>query len=337
MRTECHRVDDSSQVGALRRAVTESARAAGFDEADRGRLGLVATELGTNLVKHAREGQVLVRFIDTPATLAVELLSVDRGPGLGDVAVAMRDGFSTSGTAGNGLGAIARQADAFDIHDTPQGSVLRVLLRARRNGVSPPRGAAASEGDLLLEHVGVICCSKPGETACGDAWRWRSTADGGVAMVADGLGHGPLAATAARAAIAVLDAGTSDPHALMVEAHAAARGTRGAAASILRYGSGSVDFVGVGNVIGRICAETDSRQLVSHNGIVGQEARRIQAFSAPLPATALIVLHSDGLASQWSLASYPGLARRHPAVVAAVLYRDFGRGRDDTTVMVIRP
>ena len=57
-------------------------------------------------------------------------------------------------------------------------------------------------------------------------------------------------------------------------------------------------------------------------------------YQYPWPAGALLVMHSDGLASHWSLDSYPGLRLRHPALVAAVLYRDHQRGRDDVTVVV---
>ena len=49
-----------------------------------------------------------------------------------------------------------------------------------------------------------------------------------------------------------------------------------------------------------------------------------------------VVLHSDGLSSRWNLGTYPGLARRHPMLVAGVLYRDFGRRTDDAAVVVVR-
>jgi hypothetical protein len=47
-------------------------------------------------------------------------------------------------------------------------------------------------------------------------------------------------------------------------------------------------------------------------------------------------MHSDGLATQWNLGAYAGLQTRHPSLIAAVLYRDFVRGRDDVTVVVAR-
>jgi hypothetical protein len=47
-------------------------------------------------------------------------------------------------------------------------------------------------------------------------------------------------------------------------------------------------------------------------------------------------MHSDGLSSRWTLESYPGLKQRDSTLIAAVLYRDFGRSRDDATVLVVK-
>ena len=47
-------------------------------------------------------------------------------------------------------------------------------------------------------------------------------------------------------------------------------------------------------------------------------------------------MHSDGISARWSLDDYPGLVRRHPGVVAGLLYRDFQRESDDATVIVVR-
>jgi len=48
-----------------------------------------------------------------------------------------------------------------------------------------------------------------------------------------------------------------------------------------------------------------------------------------------LIMYSDGLQSRWNLQDYPGLVHRHPAVIASVLHRDFCRGRDDVTVLVV--
>jgi hypothetical protein len=76
--------------------------------------------------------------------------------------------------------------------------------------------------------------------------------------------------------------------------------------------------------------------MVSHNGIVGSNMRKVQEFTQAWQPGSLLVLCSDGLNTRWDLNRYPGLADRHPSVIAALLYRDFARRRDDVTVLVLR-
>ncbi len=61
---------------------------------------------------------------------------------------------------------------------------------------------------------------------------------------------------------------------------------------------------------------------------------RLQQFEYARAAGSMVVMHSDGVSARWDLARREGLLHRHPATVAAVLYRDHARGRDDATVLV---
>jgi hypothetical protein len=72
------------------------------------------------------------------------------------------------------------------------------------------------------------------------------------------------------------------------------------------------------------------------NGTVGQGTLRVREFDYAWSPGSVLVMASDGLGTRWSLDDYPGLAARHPALVAAVLYRDHARGRDDVTVLAVR-
>jgi hypothetical protein len=120
--------------------------------------------------------------------------------------------------------------------------------------------------------------------------------------------------------------------------HVALRSTRGAAIAVLDadLASGFVRYAGVGNIAGAIVSGGDRRGLVSNNGTVGHALPRLQEFEYELPHGATLVLHSDGLRSRWRFDRYPGVARRDPVVVAALLRRDFDRTRDDVTVLVAR-
>jgi hypothetical protein len=92
----------------------------------------------------------------------------------------------------------------------------------------------------------------------------------------------------------------------------------------------------VGNISGVIVQNAQTRSMVSYNGTVGHELRKVQEFQYPWPANGLLVMCSDGLSNRWEFRRYPGLAMRHPAVIAGVLWRDHNRGRDDATIFVAR-
>ncbi|HVQ62946.1 MAG TPA: SpoIIE family protein phosphatase, partial [Terriglobia bacterium] len=158
-------------------------------------------------------------------------------------------------------------------------------------------------------------------------------------LVVDGLGHGLGAATAAQEAIRSFRSNLQHSPARIVEsAHAALRSTRGAVLGIAEIDLPQklVRYAGVGNISGVIVSDSSSRHLVSTNGTVGQDVRKVQEFSYPFPTDAVLVLHSDGLTSHWNLTNYPGLLRKAPGLIAGTLYRDYQRGTDDVTVVAAR-
>jgi len=321
-------VNDPSRPGEVRRAAVTLAAALGFSEDDQGRVALVATEAATNLVKHAVGGEVVLRSVTLAEGGEIEILALDRGPGIADVGRCLRDGYSTAGTAGHGLGAISRLSDLFDITSVP-GVGTALLARVR------PASAPVQPGP----EVGAVCLPVGGEEVCGDAWAVEVFPDRTVVLVADGLGHGLPAATASREAVRVFrQVARSEPDDILRALHAALRPTRGAAAAVavLDRAAGRVRYAGIGNVAGVLVGPGGRQGLVSLSGTLGHEVRKVSPFEYPWPAGGLLVMHSDGLGSQWDVGRYPGLISRHPALVAGVLYRDGRRGRDDVTVVVVR-
>lgn len=319
-------------MAEARREITVLARQLGFDEAQTGKIAIIATEAATNLIKHAQGGQILARPLEDAGQTGLELLVLDRGPGLANVGQALYDGYSTSGSPGTGLGAMVRLSNVFDIHSLP-GKGTVVLAQVWKSNGSQPRDTAPR-----LE-VGLVCQAKPGQPVSGDSWAIKQTGDCVFIMVADGLGHGPEAAQASQAAIEVLLAGNGrHPAAVIEAAHGALRHTRGAALAVveLDLGRRGVRFAGVGNIAGVILTLERSQHLTSFNGIIGHQAHKFQEFSYPWPPEALLILHSDGLTSRWDFKVYPGLTSRNPSLIAGVLYRDFCRGNDDATVLVVK-
>jgi len=309
-------VGHDADVGAVRRRFAGLAAEQRLDE---GKAALIATELGTNIVKHAREGGAIVGA----ARGRIQIVAWDRGPGM-NVAACLRDGMSTAGTAGNGLGAIARLATGWDAYAQPgHGTVIAAWLG------EAPRGRVA--------HGVVSLPAHPGDP-CGDAFELHVEGDRATALGIDGLGHGAGAAEAAAAVLSAFRVRPGDaPMRILERGHAAARSTRGAAATCvhLDLGARRAHIAGVGNVAAVIVADRH-KQLVTQHGTLGQVTPALREESYPFPPGALLVIASDGLKSRWTLDEYPGLTAREPLVVAAVLWRDLTRGRDDATVAVVR-
>src|SRR5262245_9946205 len=103
MVTELHAIDDRSGIAGARRSAVALADAVGLGEDAQGRTGLAVTEAASNIVKHAGRGRILLRELCRDCVGGVEILALDRGPGITDIGASLQDGRSTAGSPGNGL------------------------------------------------------------------------------------------------------------------------------------------------------------------------------------------------------------------------------------------
>jgi len=323
---------DASRVGEARRFAAHASAALGWGDTDSGRLSIVVTELANNLHLHAREGQLLIAAV--PALDLVEVIAIDHGPGIDDLPRSMRDGYSTGGTQGTGLGAVKRLADDFDIHSSvPQGTACVARVRQRKE---------ASDGPVVPPQslrVGAIRLPLAGEGVCGDAWAVALDGPRAALFVADGLGHGTEAAKASGAAAEVfLDDPFGDLREQLERMHVELQTTRGAAICCLRLDIDAAKVVssGVGNVVARVVSGLSDRSIATQHGTVGMTMRRPQETATELPSYALLIVHSDGLETRWHSSNIQRLLGSDPTLVAAVLLRDHHRARDDATVVVVQ-
>ncbi len=320
------RVEGIDQVGEARRRAAAMAAALGFNDTDAGRTSLVVSECASNIVKHAGGGEILLTPLDGDAG-GLEVLALDKGPGMRNPDLCFQDGYSTAGSPGTGLGAVRRLSSECDLYTAAEkGTALVARLGAGKRG-----GFAARSG--------AVCVPMPGEEVCGDGWAVREGAGFTSAMVVDGLGHGPSAADCARAAeTAFGEAYRAAPVEMVGVIHRALRATRGAALAVLRmdHASREIRYAGIGNIAGAVYSGGKSRQMVSHPGIVGHDIRRVREATYEWPPGALTLIYSDGIATHWSLESYEGLGSMDVSLIAGVIYRDWNRGRDDATVLVLR-
>ncbi len=322
-------IDDRSHVGDGRRAAADFARSLSFDGTVAGNVALALTEIATNILKHAGHGRILLRSLERDGVGGLEVLALDRGPGIAQLGASLRDGYSTAGGMGTGLGALSRISDSMEVFSqVGRGTAVRLEFWARKL----PQHREPCE-------IGAVCLPKPGEAVGGDSWAVEAGRGRYSVLVADGLGHGTDAARAARTATEVfVKHSQHEPTEVLQFGHEALRSTRGAAVAVARMdlGTGQGVFAGVGNIAARIETPASRRQLVSHNGTLGHALRKLQEFPFDFPTGGVLVLHSDGLSAHWALADYPGLMAKHPSLIAGVLYRDHDRGRDDVTVVVIK-
>ncbi|HKS53970.1 MAG TPA: ATP-binding protein, partial [Steroidobacteraceae bacterium] len=237
-------VTESSEIAQARRAVAALAGRQGLNEADAGRAALAAVEICSNMVKHGGGGELIAQPLERGGQRGVGLVGLDKGPGIDDLAKCLRDGFSTGGSPGTGLGAIRRTAQMFDVYSRP-GHGTVVVAQLWPGGREPH---AAME-------IGAIVIPAPYEVECGDTWCYVERAGGALAMGVDGLGHGLGAAQAANLACEVFMTEMTRPPGMVLERiHTTLRTTRGAAAILLEidWNQRRLLAAGIGNMVAAI-------------------------------------------------------------------------------------
>ncbi|SER27954.1 ATP-binding SpoIIE family protein phosphatase [Lentzea albida] len=324
-------VEETAQVGRIRRTATALAEKLGFEAARTAEIGLAVTEIGTNLHKHARHGVVVIRSVRGEQDAAVEVVAIDRGPGIADMALAWQDGQSTTGTLGVGLGAVARLSSSCSMTSRPGQGTALVARFAPRADWAPEWGVESAAG--LTRPIG-------GEDVCGDAYAFCRGTDRMTLMMCDGSGHGPLAASASDAAVRLFrEQPFLPPEQMVKHLHAALRGTRGGAVAVadIDLVARKVRYCGLGNIGAAVLADGRKQGMISVPGVAGHQARTIRTFDYPLPERAVVVMHSDGLTERWGADHGSDLAVDEPVLIAATLLREAGVRNDDACVLVARP
>lgn len=325
-------IDDPSAIQVARRAGQELAGALGFSAARAEQVAICASELASNIDKHAYGGTLYIQA--SPASPGLEMLAVDDGPGVEGFERCLVDGYTTTGTLGTGLGAVRRMATRFATYSLPsRGTVVHAMFLPETRVDTP----GVEDVD-----VGALCLPAWGQEVSGDGYRVVRTGRALTLLVVDGLGHGVEAASAAQGALMAFDTVADLPLPTVIETvHRRLRRTRGAAAGVVRLDLVHLggEFCGVGNVSCAVLQEGGAvaRRISSKPGTLGLYLSRTMSHTFELPPHGTVLLHTDGITSRWDLDVYPGLFGRPVAVMAAVLVRDCWRGRDDGTVVVLRP
>lgn len=322
-------VYDEASLTMVRDKIKEVATEGGVGTEIIHRAALVGTELGRNHLRHARAGRIAVRALCRGEHRGLELVAVDRGPGLLDVAAAIDASPRTEGTLGVGIGSIRRLSSEvdFDVR-AGEGTHVRARLFER---ASPRR-----------REVGIYARPFAGEKVSGDHARVHRVGDALVLAVSDGLGHGPLAREASALAMQVFDERPGDPASrILEECHRRLGATRGVVMGICRVAedAGMLEVSCIGNVEVQLCAPRTVRRFGGSSAVVGGRRGapvRVRSELVPIREGELVIITTDGISSRLSVEQDLALLRTHPIVVAQRIMERFGRTNDDSLVLVAR-
>jgi len=325
-----YKIDDRSLIAFIKREIHNLALESGFSAHRAAETDIIISELTSNLIKYATHGELLYR-VSNQEEKALEIYCIDSGIGIDNVNKIMADGYSSSNTLGQGLGAINRLSNVFNIYSIKNwGTVQYVKILENNN---PP--VFVIPKNLSFAAIKVNC---PGERVCGDGYYVKQIPGGFQIFVGDGLGHGPNAHEAVELAIKTFKASReTDPVALLRDIHNEVKKSRGLVVTIatVDYASGMWNICGIGNISTRIYYGLENKTYTPYNGIVGHNIpRTLKSTSIPYQKHQMIVMHSDGLKTRWSLNDLPSILKYEPSVIAAALYKGNVRGNDDTTVFI---
>jgi anti-sigma regulatory factor (Ser/Thr protein kinase)/serine/threonine protein phosphatase PrpC len=337
-------ITDEARVGAARRAVHEYAERLGFTDKELAEIDIVVQELGTNAATYATQNSWLHYTTTIGRGAGLELFYWDAGPGIYNIDRAVRDGVSTSGSLGMGLGAIRRLMDQFDLYSTVRTTSrlslqaarrtnhgTAVLARKWRKGVRPE--------PMEVSRVGVWSRPHPGEENNGDAYLIKTLGARTLFAVVDGLGHGRGAKQASDTAIESLSEWAGEPlDEVFMAVHGALRATRGAVmgVAVMDAAREEMHYAGVGNVAVRIFNAPEHATPIPSNGTMGARMSRVRVWTQKWTEDSMLVMTSDGLSETWDIKSYPNLLERNPQILAGILMRDYARTNDDATVLVAK-
>lgn len=326
-----YKIDDRSLIAFIKREIHNLALQLGFTPHRAAETDIIVAELTSNLMKFANGGELLYRANIDGEYKEIEIYCLDKGVGFDNVVKIMNDGYSSSNTLGHGLGSIKRLSNDFQIYSMKNWGCVQYVKICEKPDLEIH---SAKSG---LNHA-TIAVNYPGEKLCGDGYYIKQTSKGFQIFVGDGLGHGESANEAVEAAIkAFRQTIETEPAAILRDIHIKVKKTRGLVATIasVDYKSEVWNICGIGNINTRIYNGLDNKTYTPYNGIIGHNVpRTLNNTIVPYRRHQIIIMHSDGLRTRWSLNDLTSIFKQSPNIIASALYKENIRGNDDATILV---
>lgn len=334
-------IQEEQQLVKVRHEIEELANEIGFSEKEIGEISIVVTELAENLIKHkAIKGKLIYSPITSEKRKGIEIMSVDEGPGIANIEAVLEDGFSTAGSLGIGLGAVKRLMNEFTINSNSQkdsvgGLGTRIVTRKFL-----PVARELEKMDKTFTRYSVFSKCKADEKYNGDSYFLYHFEDKTIIAVIDGLGSGRMAFEASLKARQFIADNYHAPLEEIIQGiHQSLRLTRGVAISIalINDTANTLEYVGIGNVLGRVYNSPKPINLVNYNGTLGIALQRFKVFSYPWQVGNILILTTDGISTKYNFDKDPSLLKQHPIIIANAIFRDFSKTHDDATILVGGP
>lgn len=328
-----YRVEERSFVSYVKREIHLEVIKAQFNEKQVASIDIIVSELTSNLIKHAGSGELLYRTTESESGPIFEIISIDRGPGMAEPDRMMVDGVSTSGTLGQGLGAISRLSTNSQIYTKRGvGTIVYSMVSSVTSKKNTPK--------KFFVDVRALCVSKPRETVCGDGYGVAGDASLTKIFFGDGLGHGEHAKAAVDCAKDFFfTCDGMDPVDIIRGMHDKVRRTRGLVVAIAVFDkiSSQLRVCGVGNIAVRLFNGLSLKNYMSYNGTVGLNIpNSLKSSVFAVEKNQHLIMSSDGIRTRWNMAQYPSIFKYDNIILAAALYRDNSRGNDDASVLIAK-
>lgn len=329
----------------LRSRLQAAARRLGFNDMQRQDMVLVAAEMVSNQIKYAG-GRGMLQIWQQPGPM-LDILALDFGPGIVNLAEAQQDGYSSSKTLGKGLGSIKSLSYESGIYTVAEalnttehiawhGCALwsRFCPTQTKKAMPDPRRARNPRAQI---QTGLFTRAFSDDRYNGDRIYMEHAGNRLRCLHLDGLGHGVLAqeATDGLAELLFLDQDIAQVIKLIDRQ---LKTTRGAVAMLsdLNLDTMQGQILGVGDMSAYAHIDDQLQTMTFAPGILGKEHKTPRTLPIALKKPSTVITVSDGMRRGWNIHSFPGLMYQHPQLVAYVLGNIMGRASDDQSVSVMR-
>lgn len=324
-------ISHSSDLYILKSYVRAMAERIGFSPLETEEILIAATELGTNILKHAGSGELILTEGTGEYENGIIIEAKDFAGGIEDVELAVSDGFSTGGSLGYGLGTVNRFMDELKIISSP-GTGTHVICKRK------VRAEKSSVVQCPLE-VGVAFRAHPRMEINGDAYIIQKSDDNILIGVIDGLGHGQFAHRAAQKARNYIERHSDQSLEEVFRGVArSCRATRGVVMTLVRidWKKGIIRIAGIGNVDIKFFGNRNPISFIVHRGVLGMNAPQPRISEHEWDEGMTLFLFSDGIIAHWNSDYISTLLDDSASEISRKILKKYAKENDDATIIVMK-